>query len=137
MSHSQVNIFIIFIWRILMPIDVAIMKMWDIAMSNESGRGLASFVWTINSPVYVTKGKVSFTKRQSLINHLKNSFFITPLLKVTDNLTIRHFIPNLNYMYSLVNSVWLMSSFDVLARSVAFWNLVTYKWGHYNKSNLR
>ena len=52
MSHSQVNIFIIFITFYLenFNADVAIMmKMWGIATSNQGGRGLASFVGTMNS----------------------------------------------------------------------------------------
>ena len=50
-SHSQVNIFIIFITFYLenFNADVAIlMKMWDIATSNQGGRGLASFVGTMH-----------------------------------------------------------------------------------------
>ena len=52
MSHSQVNIFIIFITFYLenFNADVAIMmKIWDMATSNQGGRGLVIFVGTMNS----------------------------------------------------------------------------------------
>ena len=51
MSHWQVSIFIIFITFYLenFNANVAIMmKLWDIATSNQGGRGLASFVGTMN-----------------------------------------------------------------------------------------
>ena len=51
MSRSQVYIFIIFITFYLKNFntDVAMMmKMWDIATSNQGGRGLARFVGTMN-----------------------------------------------------------------------------------------
>ena len=51
MSHSQVKIFIIFITFYLENFNANVdimMKMWDIATSNQGGRGLASFVGTMN-----------------------------------------------------------------------------------------
>ena len=57
MSHSQVNIFIIFITFYLenFNADVAIMmKMWDIATSNQGWRGLASFIRTMNDAAIVS-----------------------------------------------------------------------------------
>ena len=51
MSYSQVNsliIFIIFLSGEFNANVAKMMKMWDIATSNQGGRGLASFVGTMN-----------------------------------------------------------------------------------------
>ena len=72
MSHSQVNIFIIFITFYLKNFNgnVAIMmKMWDIATSNQGGRGLASFVGTMNFSKVHESG--TFANILSSINELE------------------------------------------------------------------
>ena len=81
MSHSQVNIFIIFITFYLehFNANVAIMmKMWDIATNNQGGRGLASFVGTMNY-IPLDKGqdtpfkqnRISFTKACSVLGSVE------------------------------------------------------------------
>ena len=67
-SYSQVNSLIIFITFYLenFNANVPIMKMWDIATSNQGGRGLASFVGTI----------ITMFRRSSLVSIVDILLFI-------------------------------------------------------------